>query len=80
MKNPELEERKRSFHAHLIQELRNVPPNDDFYLYAFYIIAKIGLQRKTKEERLFYSEDWNNYNNREELLLKLGHFLDTHIK
>ena len=80
MNNPELEEKRKSFHAHLIKELRNTPPSDNFYLRVFSTIVKIGLQRKAKEIKLFEDEEWNNIENREELLKKVRNFLDRNIK
>ncbi|MBY8990068.1 MAG: hypothetical protein KGD58_04870 [Candidatus Lokiarchaeota archaeon] len=80
MTSQEMElKRKESINC-LVQELRNVPPSADLYLKAHYIIAKIGLQRRAKEERLFEDEDWADPKLREDLILKVERFLDKQIK
>ena len=59
MNNPELEEKRKSFRAHLIKELRNTPSNSDFYLQTFIMIQKIGQLDKAKNAKLFENDDWN---------------------
>ena len=71
--------RKESINC-LIDELRNVPLSANFYLKAYYTVAKIGLQRKAKEEKLFENEEWNNPKIRKELIQKVECFLDKQIK
>lgn len=80
MNSLELEEKRRSFHAQLIKELRKSPPNADFRLQTFIIIQKIGQLDKAKNAKLFENEDWNNPDLREKLITRIEHFLDTHVK
>jgi len=80
MRSAENEQKRRDFLEEVVDEIRNVPPNDDFYLRAFYTVAKFGLQLKAKQEKLFENEDWNNFNCRDELIKKIEEFLERHIK
>jgi len=80
MTNPELEEKRRSFHDHLIKEFRNIPLNADFYLQVFIMIQKIGQLDKAKKVKLFENEDWNDPDLREVLIHKVEQFLDTYVK
>ncbi|MFW9939434.1 MAG: hypothetical protein ACFFFT_00240 [Candidatus Thorarchaeota archaeon] len=64
----------------MVDEIRDVSPHDDFYLQAFYTVAKFGLQLKAKQERLFEGMDWNNYKLRNGLIRKIEDFLERHIK
>ena len=81
MKNPHLEEeKKRLFHAQLIQELRNTPPNANFYLQTFVMIQKIGQLDKAKKAKLFENDDWNDPDLQEAFIQKAELFLDTHVK
>ena len=80
MNNPELEAKRKSFHAHLIKELRNTPPNANFHLQSFVMIQKIGQLKKAEKAKLFDNEDWNDPDLREVLIQKVERFLDTHVK
>lgn len=53
---------------------------NDFYRHVYYVIAKLGLQRKAKEERLFSTDDWSNPQDKDYLIKKLRIFLIIHIK
>ena len=77
---PENEKKRRDFLDQIIEELRNTPQSNDFYLSAFYTVAKFGLQLKAKQEKLFDGEGWNNPKFREQLLQKVERFLDTQFK
>ena len=52
----------------------------DFYRHAYYVIAKLGLQRKAKEEQLFSTDDWSDPQYKDYLIKKLKVFLIRHIK
>ncbi|MBY8989086.1 MAG: hypothetical protein KGD61_11580 [Candidatus Lokiarchaeota archaeon] len=80
MISPENEKKRRDFLDQIIDELRNTPQSNDFYLSAFSTVAKFGLQLKAKQEKLFDGEDWNNLKIRKILLQKLERFLDTEFK
>ncbi|MFX1344133.1 MAG: hypothetical protein ACFFBC_00180 [Promethearchaeota archaeon] len=80
MTSTEQEQKRKDFLKEVVDEIRNVPLHDDFYLQAFYTIAKFGLQLKAKQERLFENEDWNNFEHRDELIQKIEDFLEKHIK
>ena len=80
MNNPELEEKKKSFHAHFIKEFRSTPPNADFYRQTLVMIQKIGQLDKAKKAKLFENDDWNNPDLREVLIQKVERFLDAKVK
>ena len=52
----------------------------DFHLHAYYVIAKLGLQQKAKEEELFEGKEWSNPRCKDYLIEKLETFLIRHIK
>ena len=52
----------------------------DFYRHAYYVIAKMGLQLKAKEEQLFTGKEWSNFQYKDVLIKKLKIFLIRHIK
>ncbi len=80
MRSPELEQKRRSFIEQVVDEIRNIPRYNNFYLEVFYVIAKFGLQIKAKQEKLFENEDWNNFECRDELIRKVEGFLEKYIK
>jgi len=80
MRSAENEQKRRNFLEEVVDGIRNVPKHDDFYLKAFYVIAKFGLQLKAKQEKLFENEDWNNFECRDELIRKVERFLEKYIK
>lgn len=80
MTTVENDQKRRSFLKEVVDEIRSVPPHDDFYLRAFYTVARFGLQLKAKQEKLFENEDWNNFECRDELIKKVEIFLDRNIK
>ena len=52
----------------------------DFCRHAYYVIAKLGLQLKSKEDELFEGEEWSNPRCKDYLIQKLTMFLIRHIK
>jgi len=63
-----------------LDDISSVENFRDFYLHAYYVIAKLGLQRKAKEEQLFTGKEWSNPRCRGSLIEKLEKFLKMHIK
>ncbi|MHA2009674.1 MAG: hypothetical protein ACXABO_14425 [Promethearchaeota archaeon] len=80
MKNPEMEEKRKSFVKQLFEEVQQVPAYSYFYSNAFNVVAKLGLLLKAKKEELFTKYDWSNPALREFLLEKTHEFLDRHTK
>ena len=65
---------------HALDEICNVPEYNNFRSNTFCVIAKIGLQLKAKEERLFEIGDWHNPECKDDLIQKIRDFLIRHIK
>jgi len=80
MRSVENEQKRRDFLEEVVDEIRNVPRNSNFYHEVFYVIAKFGLQLKAKRENLFENEDWDNLECRDELIKKVERFLNKYIK
>ncbi|KKL98159.1 hypothetical protein LCGC14_1827190 [marine sediment metagenome] len=74
------EETKQEFIEDIFSEVCNVPEYSSFYLNTFNIIAKLSLQNKAKEERLFDTGDWTDEGQREALITKVKDFLLKYIK
>ena len=52
----------------------------DFYLHCYYVIAKLGLQLKAREEDLFASEKWSIPECKDGLMKEIEKFLIKHVK
>jgi len=52
----------------------------EFHRHSYYVIAKLGLQRKAAEEDLFNRRDWSNPQCKEYLIKELEKFLTKHIR
>ena len=52
----------------------------DFHRHSYYVIAKLGLQLKAKEEELFERKEWLNPQSKDILIKKLKKFLIRYIK
>ncbi len=50
-----VEETRKNFIEHALNEIRSTPHYGNFYLHTYYVIAKLGLQHKAKVEGLFES-------------------------
>ena len=70
-----VEQIRKEFVEQLFNEICNVPSYSSFYSNSFNVVAKLGLQLKAKEERLFENGDWEDLGNRDELLKKIKNFL-----
>ncbi len=60
------EETKQEFIEDIFNEVCNVSEYSSFYLNTLNILAKLGLQNKAKEERLFETGDLTNEGQRDE--------------
>ena len=63
-----------------LDDICSVDNFNDFYRHAYYIIAKLGLQRKAKEEQLFTGSEWSNPQCKEYLMQRLKNFLIRYIR
>lgn len=79
-KSDEVKKARWSLIQHAFNEICNVPSYSNFYSNTFYVIAKLGLQLKANEERLFDGDDWYNPECKDELIEKIRKFLIKHIK
>lgn len=71
---------RKSLIDHALNEIRNIPNYSDFYKHTYYVIAKLGLQRKAKKEALFETADWNSLERRNAIFAKIERFLFKYIK
>ena len=63
-----------------LDDIRNVPDYSDSYLHARYVIAKLGLQLRAREEVLFASEKWSISECKDELIKKIEKFLIKNVR
>ena len=63
-----------------LDDVRATPDFSDFYLHAYYVIAKLGLLLKAKEENLFAFEEWSNPECKDELMKKIKKFLIKNVR
>ena len=75
-----VEQIRKEFVEQLFNEVCNVPSYSNFYSNTFNVIAKLGLQLKAKEERLFETGDWEDLDSRDELLERIKNFLIKHTR
>ncbi|MCP6719477.1 MAG: hypothetical protein KJI71_04615 [Patescibacteria group bacterium] len=74
------EQARKSLIEHALNEILSIPCYSNFYLHTYYVIAKLGLQRKAKVEKLFETMDWNDYKNRNIIIERIKNFLIEYIK
>lgn len=79
-KSDEIKQARWSLIQHALDEICNVPSYSNFRSNTFYVIAKLGLQLKKREEKLFDTDDWHNPKCRDELIKKIREFLIKHIR
>ena len=79
-KSDKVKQARWSLIQHALDEICNVPEYSNFYSNTFCVIAKIGLQLKAKEEKLFETGDWHNPKFRDELKEKVKAFLIKNIR
>lgn len=63
-----------------LNEVRTIPKYSNFFLHTYYVIAKLGLQRKAKEEGLLETEDWNKEECKDALFERIKQFLIKYIR
>ncbi len=63
-----------------LDDILSVEDFKDLYRHAYYVIAKLGLQLKAKEEQLFKGKEWSNPRCKEYLIKKLKEFLVRYIR
>lgn len=63
-----------------LNEIRDILNYSNFCTHTYYVIAKLGLQRKAKVEKLFETIDWDNGAFKEVIFKKIKSFLTKHIK
>ncbi len=71
---------RKSLIEHALNEIRNIPLYSNFKRSTYYVIAKLGLQRKANVEELFETADWNNIKCRDDIFERLKHVLFKNIK
>ncbi len=74
------EQARKSLIEHALNEIRNIPIYGNFKRGTYYVIAKLGLQRKAKAEELFETADWNNIKCRDAIVERIKRFLVKYIK
>ncbi|KKM60223.1 hypothetical protein LCGC14_1544020 [marine sediment metagenome] len=75
-----VEETRKNFIEHALNEIRSTPHYGNFYLHTYYVIAKLGLQHKAKVEGLFETVDWNDTECRDAIVERIKHFLFKNIR
>ena len=75
-----IEQARKMLVQQALDDVCATPDFSDFYLHAYYVIAKLGLQLKAKEENLFAGEEWIISECKNELIKKIGKFLIRYIR
>ncbi len=75
-----VEQARKSLIEHALNEIRNIPRYSNFKRRTYYVIAKLGEQRKAKVEELFETADWNNIKCRDAIFERIRSFLIRQIK
>ena len=78
--NKKIDQARKLLIQQSLDDISAVPDYSDFYLHCYYVIAKLGLQLKAREEGLFASEKWSIRECEDELMKKIKKFLIKHIK
>ena len=76
----QVEQARKTLIEIAVNEIRNIPSYSNFYLDNYYVIAKLGLQRKAKVEGFFETADWNNIQCRNAMIERIKSFLTRYIK
>lgn len=79
-KSEEVKQARWSLIQHAFDEICNVPSYSNFRRNCFHVIAKLGLQLKAREEKLFDTDDSHDPECRDELTKKMREFLIRHIR
>ena len=75
-----IEQARKMLVQQALDDVRATPDYSDFYLHAYYVIAKLGLQLKAKEECLFASDKWFIPECKGELIKKIEEFLIRNVR
>ncbi len=75
-----VEQARKSLIEHALNEIRNISLYSNFRRSTYYVIAKLGLQRKAKVEGLLDIIDWNDKKCRDAIFVRIKHFLVKYIK
>ena len=78
--NKKIEQARNLLVQMALDEICSEENFNDFYRHAYYVIAKLGLQRKAKEGQLFTGKEWSNPLCKDYLMKKLENFLTKHIR
>ncbi len=78
--NKKIEQARKLLFQLALDEICSEDEFSDFYRHVYYVIAKLGLQRKATEEDLFNKGDWSNPQCKDDLIKELEEFLIRHIK
>lgn len=65
---------------HVLNDIRNIPNDSNYRSDVYYVIAKLGLQRKAKQEKLFEIGDWDKIECRDAIFERVKDFLVRYIK
>jgi len=79
-KRDEVKQARWSLIQQAFDQVCNTSGYCNFRSDTFYVIAKLGLHMKAKEEGLLDGEDWYNPECKDELLRKVKAFLIKYIK
>lgn len=79
-KSDEVKQARWSLIQQAFNEICHVPNYSNFRSNTFFVIAKLGLQLKAREEKLFDTDDWYDPECREELTNKIREFLIKYIR
>lgn len=63
-----------------LDDICSVENFSDFFLHAYYVIAKLGLQQIAKKEHFFEGKEWSNPHCKDYLIKILETFLINHIR
>ena len=75
-----IEQARKMLVQQALDDIRATPDFSDFFLHAYYVIAKLGLQLKVREEGLFASEKWSIPECKDELMKEIKIFLIKHVR
>ena len=75
-----VEQARKNFIEHALNEIHDTPNYSNFHTHTYFVIAKLGLQRKANADKLFETDDWNNLECRDAIFERSKHFLVKYIK
>ena len=78
--NYKIEQARKILIRQALDDICDVPGFSNFYLHAHYVIAKLGLLLKAREECLFIPEEWSNSECKDDLIKKIEEFLIKNVR